>query len=213
MVLTLSAVTATCSENSIAPKNARELAALIKNVIPTSPSKKVSTSELNLDQINRGVSKGKALEAIKEAEQTKAYTAGLAIFQPIYSDLHTRLENLYNTCRNNSLPVKKRADNPIRISSPSNYHLWFGDDPESKGMELVIDGSIIIPAGHFNYNNETSIFCLRCIRDFRMPVRHSSYGHLQKYVFVSLERTGELVLRDQNQKLLRQTNMDEVESM
>jgi len=102
------ALTAQCSEQTIAPKDGRELIQLIDNLFPqiqSSPSALIS-----LSKIEEGRRRGIAASSLALVENTRIVEASFPFAAKTYASLCQALESLFEECRAVGIEVNKISD-------------------------------------------------------------------------------------------------------
>lgn len=113
-VLGIRALTALCSEESVSPKDALEMLNIVRTLFPTLfKDPNMSHSQINIDQINAGISRGKASQKTRTVEDRQVISSSFPVMQKIYEGLRGELELLYKELSDSGLPVKKEVDRPL----------------------------------------------------------------------------------------------------
>ncbi len=215
-VISLRALTALCSEESISPKDATELFALIHKLFV--PARKSRDEKINFAKIDDGIRKGKALQAIKLAEDTRAINASYLLVKQMYETLRAEIENIYSELVSEGYPVKKVIDRfksfyeavtgPSRVHSDVIYGLTFGEQGAQE-FYFQISCSVFIPSLRHNFSYplpETSnIFAFLLQFD---GYSDNGINFPRKTMWITHERTGELTLRDVQMAGGEETNIN-----
>ena len=222
-VIAMRALTAQCSEESTSPKNAKELAALIKTLFIF---EEANRQELKLNQmkIQKAISRGRSAQAIKLAEDIKVINSSYMAAYRVYRDLYNALESIYAELAEASIPVKKIREESLDSihksllthsgrNSATLYELEFGEQ-EAQQFYFRVNCYVYIPSLE-PYTNAPAIRESSNIFTFVLQ----RYGNLNRLNFphrenwVTLERTGELTLRTDKMRAVEKTDIRSLSQM
>ncbi len=219
--LSLRALTASCSEEAISPKNATELSVLITQLF--GPVEKVQVEKRDYSQVHKAIRKGKSIQTIKLATDRRLIVSSYVLAAKVYRELHSEIEKIYSELQEARISVLKKTDMSLASRPdviledpgfyPTLYELWLGD-PTGRYFLFRITCHVFLPSlqpySDFPQLPESSnifAFCLSCFSSWT----RLAFPHKQNWLTIG--RTGQLTLRDEQMNKLQDTNIEEVGSV
>lgn len=209
-VLSLRALTALCSEQNISPQNAGEMLKLLHELFPLIFSTPNSMQKLNIDvgRIQEGISRGKATQYIKGAEDQLIVSSAFDAIDVVYRRLRESLDVLYQQLKGSGIPVNKEPDQSLQnllhqALSSANYELTlyqmeFGELPPQT-FRIRVNCLVYKPSLKAflpSLPESANPFVLYLQRFSNPPHGRVQFPHRTKVV--TLERNGSLMLRDEH---------------
>jgi len=225
LVNSIRAITALCSEEETSPQNATELSSLIKKLVVFSTEEKPDDG-IDFAQIKRGVSKGAVIQNIKIVEDIKIINASYMAAKRVYQILRDELESIYTEAVGESISVTKETDIEFeffhqqlvtapRVKTSTLYNLVFGDrSRRSQSFRvrvvcLVYRPSLLPYDGDPNLPESSNIFAFAVQRAANLTEQSIP----NKLKWLTIERTGEWMLRDEQMGLPEETNIRQIGAM
>lgn len=224
LVTSIRAITALCSEEKTSPQNATELSSLIKKLIVFSTEEKLYGG-IDFALIKKGISKGVAAQDIKIVEDIKIINASYMVASRVYQTLHDELESIYAESVGGSIPVTKETDVEFesfhqqlvtapKTTSSTLYNLVFGNRPRPQSFRvrvvcLVYRPSLLPYNGDPSLPESSNIFAFAVQRAANLT--HESIPNRLRWL--TIERTGEWMLRDEKMRQLEETDIRQIGQM
>jgi serine/threonine protein kinase len=211
-VLSLRALTSLCSEQSISPQNGNEMIKLVYELFPLifAPPNNIQKFSIDADRIQKGISRGKAIQYIKEAEDEQIISGAFETMDVAYKKLHESIEALYQQLKMSGIAVRKETEQPLQnllnqvLSSADAkddltlYQMEFGEQfPQT--FRIRVNCLVYKPsfkAFRPSLPESANPFVLYLERFSNPPHGRVQFPHRTKVLTV--ERNGTLILRDEH---------------
>jgi serine/threonine protein kinase len=223
LALSMRAITSLCSNENTSPHDARELSTLI-NQLFTFPSENVQRQPINSEEIRIAISKGRATQAVKLADDERIISSSYMVANQVYLRLRHELENIFAELITAAVPVRKISDssfdafyaqllNNSRENSAYLYELEFGEQEGNK-FKFIVQCSVFTPSLQPYINgpvlpNSSNVFTFALVRNANL----TRVTFPVKIKFLTIERAGNLVLRDAQMLGQEETNVDLIGQM
>jgi len=220
LVLAIRALTALCSEEVTSPKSAEELSALIRELIVFAAEEEPEVG-LDLDQIRKGISKGESIRAMTIADDIKVINSSYMLASQVYRRLRDKLEGIWAELMHVPIPVVKDNDKDFdsfyqtliespRSKSSTLYRLQIGDQTPHFYVRIVCvvyRPSMQPDTGNPPLPESSNVFAFAV-------QRHGESGqHPRRLQWLTIERTGEWVLRDERMQNPEPTDAHQIGTM
>jgi hypothetical protein len=217
------AITALCSIEATGPKNARELVTLLDSYFPADePDDQTPGGSAGYAGVVRGRLRGQADRDVRQAEDAELVAACFPAFEKTASELATDLREIAPELERESIAVNVSIDqSPAdryerlvqlrkEVSTGTLFNMVIGDQPAAFSVAL---GYFTLLASLGDDRNRVrpegaNVFAFKLSR-----FTGSSRPFPKRVVFVTIERTGELTLRNAAMKRLRTVTPAEIAAL
>jgi len=222
LVISMRAVTALCSEQSISPRNATEFLRLLRERFISPLTDNPPETGVNISRIKRGTSRGLSHQDIKMAEDKIHIETCYPAISQVYHALREEVDRLFTRVIEAGVAARKVGDSLFedyrnRLLSTKSadigatlYEVELGSE-NSQNFHFRVHAVAYLPSLREHMSGprppaSSNIFTLAL----------QCYANLSRVTFphksrvLTLERTGELIMRDEQMRELTKTTVPEV---